>query len=90
MTEARIDRIDMLEAQERHGVIIRLIRRARVIDLPDTDYTVLFTALAAAGIPAAGSSLTGASHLILAERNPRIVDRDTVDVDLVYEEFDNV
>lgn len=89
--EVKIDRIDLLEAQERNGVTIRLVRRARVINLTNTDHTVLFSALAEAGIPAAGSTLTGvgASNLILTERNPRIVDKTTVDVDLVYEKFDN-
>jgi len=91
MTTAKIDRVDFVEAQEIHGVIVRLVRRARVIEIPDTSYTALFTALAAAGVPAADSTLAGASNLTLTERNPSIVEGDpgTVDVDLIYTKFDN-
>lgn len=85
MSDARIDRSDTLEAQEKFGAIVRLIRRVRVTGLEDTNYNVLFSALEAAGIPAAGTKLTEAPNLVLTERNPKLVDEGTVDVDLVYE-----
>lgn len=87
MPIVKIDRIDTLRATERNGVIRNLTRRARVINLTSTDYTVLWTSLAQAGIPASGSRLTGTGfeELILVERSPAIVDEATVDVDLGYE-----
>lgn len=87
MTTAKIQRTDLLTSQELDGAIIRLVTRSRVIELSDTSLEVLNSALAAAGIPAAGSSLTGYPNLILKERNTTLVDQSTVDVDLVYEPF---
>jgi len=86
---AKIQRTDLLEAQERHGAIVRLVMRSRVVDLTDTTYETLMTALDVSGIPAAGSTLTGAPNLILTERNPKLVNKGVVDVDLVYEHFMN-
>lgn len=83
--QVKIDRIITLEASERFGVINRLVRQARVINLDDTDYSVLFSALEEAGIPSPGAALSGESNLILVERNPRLIDEHTVDVNLVYE-----
>jgi hypothetical protein len=87
MATAHVDRIDTLSAQERNGVIVRLVRRARVTGLTNNDYRALFSALEAAGIPAVGSSPTGAPNLQLVDRNPTIVEGEpsSVDVDLVYE-----
>jgi hypothetical protein len=82
-----IDRIDTLSAEELNGSIVRLVRRARVSGLVNTDYQVLFTALSQGGIPAAGSTPTGATNLILKTRNATLVDGEpgVVDVDLIYE-----
>ncbi len=87
MTEhVYIDRIDQLEATERYGVVVRLVRRARVIGLDASgDYQVLMEALTEAGIPASMTPLTGAPNLVLVERNPKLNDDRTVDVDLIYE-----
>lgn len=87
--QVKIDRIITLEALEKFGVIHRLVRQARVINLEDTDYSVLFSALEEAGIPASGSALGGEPNLILVERNPKLIDETTVDVDLVYEHILN-
>lgn len=87
MPTAYVDRTDTLQASERDGVVTKVVRRARVVGLTDDDYAVLFTALSVAGVPAAGSTLTGAPNLVLVERNVQVVDgdRSTVDVELVYE-----
>lgn len=84
-----IDRIDDLSARERAGVINRLVRRARVRGVSGIDYRNLFSALQQAGIPAHGSSPSGAPNLVLVERNPTIVDDKTIDVELVYEHAAN-
>lgn len=83
MTTAHIDTEDMLEASEVDGAFTRVVRRVRVVDLEDTDYEVLQSALDAAGVPAAGDEL-GSTGLFLKERNPRLVNKGCVDVDLVY------
>lgn len=82
---AKIDRVDDLNATEEDGVVTRLLRKIRVVDLSSTDYTVLFTALNTLGI-SPQSKLPGTS-LVLRQRNPKLVDEDkaTVDVELVYE-----
>jgi len=86
---ARVERVDLLEARERHGTAVRVVLRSRVVGLTDTTYATLFTALAVSGIPSVGSLLAGAPHLTLAERNPKLVNKGTVDVDLVYEPFND-
>ena len=84
---AYIDRIDTLEAEEADGVIVRLVKRARVVGLTDTTHVALFSALAAAGIPVSGATLAGAPELVLTRRITKLVegDRTAVDVDLVYD-----
>lgn len=89
MTATRIDHVETLEATEKFGSLIRLVRLAHVVGLTDTDYQVLFSALEEAGIPAAGSALTGNANLILTERNPKVIDKSIVEVTLVYEHFHN-
>lgn len=86
MATAKIDHVSMLECSERFGIIEKLVRRARVIDLESTDYTVLMAALAAAGVPAAGARLSGAPNVVLKERVVRLVQEDKTkcDVDLTY------
>jgi hypothetical protein len=85
MVDVKIDRVDFLEAVERHGAVIRLVRVARVVGLTDTDYQTLQSALDEAGIPAAKAPLTGFPDLVLTERNPKLVEKGVVDVTLVYE-----
>jgi hypothetical protein len=87
---ASIDRIDLLSCQERFGVIIRLTRKAYIKGLTDTDHTALFAALEAAGLPASGTAL-GKDGLVLAERNPTIIEGspDQAEVILVYEHYKN-
>lgn len=82
---AHIDHEETLRAVERDGVVVRVERKARVSGLEDTDYTILFSALEEAGIPAAGAALPGAPNLVLRDRNPTVVAKGFVDVDLVYE-----
>ncbi len=88
---AKVDRVDLLEAQERDGVVIRLVTRARVTGLTDTGVAALTSALATPGIPQAEATLSGYPQLVLRDRNPQVVeeDRTIVDIDLVYEHFDN-
>lgn len=86
---ASIDSTTTLEAKEKYGTYIYLVRRMRVINLVDTDYQVLQSALTAAGVPVNGSFLVGttAANLVLTERNVKLVEEDkgSVDVDCVYE-----
>lgn len=84
---AKIQRVSLLESQEVDGAVRRLVTRTTVVGLTDTTLAVLNSALAAAGIPAPGTTLVGFPELILRERNTKLVDQDkgTVDVDLVYE-----
>ena len=93
MADVHIDHISTLSCQERFGAITRLVRRARVVGLTETDFTVLFEALEEAGVPAAGSLLETLAlppphtPLVLTERNVTLVDNDkgVCDVDLTYE-----
>jgi hypothetical protein len=87
---AYIDRIDELSCTERGGCIIALTRKARVVKLPiGTDYTNLWIALSAAGIPTVPSTLPGKGFegLVLVTRTAKLVEGDpsTVDVSLDYE-----
>ena len=87
---ATVDRISMIEATERHGVIMRMVRSAMVSGLSDTDYTAIKTALDNVGITAGSRpSGTGFSQLRLTERNPRVIDTTHVEVQLVYEHVIN-
>lgn len=87
--KAHIDHETVLEAAERHGVVTRVVRLVRVVGLTDDDHQTLFSALTAAGVPSSGASLEGASNLTLVERNPKVVNKGTVDVTLVYEHARN-
>lgn len=82
----------MLELEEVDGVVIRLVRRARVMEVTGAnDYQALNEALDEAGVPTVGGTLTGSAltNLRLRRRIPRLVAPKTVDVDLVYEHFFN-
>lgn len=89
MATVFMDRAKILECVEKHGAIVRLVKQARVTGLTAADHLALFDALAAGGIPAAQTTLsgTGALNLILTERIVRMVDEEktVADVDLVYE-----
>jgi len=91
MATAYIDHISTLEAEERYGAMVRLVRVARVVGLTDTDYQVLQSALDASGVPTKGATLTGMANLVLTSRQTTVVDEDqgVVDVTLTYEHFLN-
>ena len=54
--KAYINRTDLLEAQERHGAMQRMVLKARVVGLTNVDHTLLASALETAGIPAFGTA----------------------------------
>ncbi len=94
-TLAKIDKITLLEAQERHGALQRLVRVAEVSGITATSWELLTEALDDAGVPVYGSVLTNDSSknaydLVLVERNPSIIDKGRVKVELVYENFSNI
>ncbi len=80
-----LDRIDVAEVDEIFGVVVRMVRRARVIGVTNTDYQLLLVALQTEGVPAVNSKLAGAPNLILTQRKAKLVDDRVVDIDLVYE-----
>ena len=89
MTRAIIDRLSLLEATERHGTVRRLVRVAEVSGISTDNWDVLSKALDDA-VPQYGDHLTNtvgstAYGLVLVERNPTIIDKDRVKVELVYE-----
>ncbi len=90
-----VDQLTILEAQERHGALRRLVREALVsfsgLDIP-TDWTVLTEALDESALPQYGDHLTedlsdNAYDLELVERNVKSVEKNRVRVELVYENF---
>ena len=87
----RVDIIGEVDANERNGVVTRLVRLARVTGLSNTDPRVLTSALTACdgASPAltVGSTPTGyAANLILVERAAKLTDdKSVVDVTLTYE-----
>lgn len=83
---AHIDHVSVLEAEEEFGTLKRMVRRIRVTGLTDLDYSALFTALAAAGVPLYLSTLPEATSLVCTNRTVRLVDGDrgSVDVDCYY------
>lgn len=86
--KAKITTLKLLSARERNGVIVQMRMQAIVVDLEDTDYKMLSTALTTAGVPEAGSFLDDKfQSLILVERNPAINENDSgsATVELVYE-----
>lgn len=84
-----IDKINMLEASEQHGAVVRLVRQALVSGLTDTDYQAIRSALSEADIPEHGDTLTNFPNLVLTERNVRMIDLNKAEVDLVYEHYFN-
>lgn len=95
MPQAVIDHVDTLDMEEVNGAITSVTRLARVIGLVNTDYTILWTALEAAGVPPYHSTLPEVtvpgvnpfSGLVLTRRSARLHndDRGTVDATLKYE-----
>lgn len=86
---ARIDRIDTMKMQLRHGAIVALTRRMRVTGLTGTDWTALIQAMDQAGIPEDQSTLPEAPNLVLTEKEVSLVDESTADVDCKYEHLLN-
>lgn len=92
---AKLDKVYDLSAQEVDGVLISLRRVARVSGLTKTDFTVLFQALDNVGLSVGSqpddNNYPNANNLILAERNPRLVndDKTKVDVELIYKHFND-
>ncbi len=93
---AKIDRDDTLSMDETNGVVRKLVRNLRVVGLTNTDYTVLTSALAAAGVPAVGHFLCpgpfpNPNHPLgminLTDRKIKLISGNTVDVELLYEHF---
>jgi len=84
MPKAHIDEIKTLSMKERWGVVEEVRRLAIVTGLSGVDWSVMYQALMAAGIPDRNTFLEGASHLHLVDRNVKMVDRDTAHVELVY------
>jgi hypothetical protein len=84
-----IDRVDNLEASERHGVYRRLVRRCRVVwgegSIPPSNYDVLAAALEVC--PGPLDIPPEYLYLALTERHAKVVENEptVVDVDLVYE-----
>lgn len=88
--QVKIDSVEILNAQEKLGVVVHLEKKIHVSGLSYMDHTILWQALAQVGIPAVMSSLTAYPSLVLTERNTALVDSDKVDITLVYEHFMNV
>ena len=95
MASVTLDLISFLEADERDGMLQRLVRVAYVSGISGiTDYSVLTSALDEAGVPAYGDTLTENTanneyYMRLVERNPRLIDKDKVEIQLVYESILN-
>jgi hypothetical protein len=92
----KLDKIDLLEANERHGALRRLVRKATLsgTDLTsETDWQALTTALDEdATLPQYNDHLTedltsNAYDLVLVERNIKMIDRGYAEVELVYENW---
>lgn len=86
----RMDKIDTTSLEEVNGVIVKLERRAVITgaNTASMDYRALNEALAIAGVPVAGSRLTGTGydHLVLVRRRPKVISsRKDFFVDLDYE-----
>jgi len=85
-----IDHLTVLEAHERHGTLRRLVRVAQVSGISADNWDILSDALDASGLPQYGDHLVDqvsstAYGMVLVERNPTVIDKDRVRVELVYE-----
>jgi len=86
-----LDRISILETNERHGALKRMVREALVSGITGvTNWEILTTALANAGVPQYGDFLTetvanNAYQMRLIERNATVLDSGKVKIELVYE-----
>lgn len=95
MSIVHLDSLTTLEANERYGTLQRITRLAVVTGLVDTDWESLKTALDAVGVPDYGDRLSTSSsnpgyELICVERSPRMVDKGTCHVELLYENAFNI
>lgn len=92
--KVKLDRVDLLEANERHGALRRLIRKAHISGLEtETDWQALTVALDEdTTLPQYNDHLTediedNAYDLVLVERNIKMVDRGQAEVELIYENW---
>lgn len=87
--KAHIDKIETLDMQEKYGSIVSVTRVATVTGITGTDWSVMYDVLDAAGIPAKNSYLdtNRASHLVLQDRNVKMIDKDKAEVTLNYGVF---
>ena len=81
-----IDSLETLTMKEKWGTIVEVTRLAIVRGLSGTDYSVMYDALTAAGIPPHNSFFTDPhfSHLHLVDRDVKMTDVDTAEVTLVF------
>jgi len=86
--ELTYDKIRVLEAVERHGVIQKLVRSVRVSGMDSSDYTALTDALDTV-TDVHGDQLSETDNLVLTKRHVRAVDKTLCDVILTYEHFVN-
>ncbi len=85
-----IDYIDTLEMKEKWGVVESVVRVARVVGLTGTDYATMAQVLDNANVPSKGDILDGNHpHLIVTDRDIKMVDRDKADVTLAYGGFND-
>jgi hypothetical protein len=94
---AKIDHISMLSCEEEFGVVMSMTRIARVsgIDVSavtqeaQNGYRALNEALNDVGIPQYGEPLDDEENinLILTKRSAKVIDRDRVEIELVYSHF---
>ena len=91
MAKVHLDKIETLSMNERWGVIVAMERQATVTGLTGTTWETLYDVLDEAGVPTKGSYLDNdrGSHLIVTDRNVRMVDQDKALVDIVYGKFND-
>lgn len=89
MSVVHLDKIETLSMKEKWGVVTEVKRRAVVTGLTGVDWSVMYQALTAAGVPVRNSFLDGASHLHLVDRDVNMVSANIANVDLTYGMFND-
>ena len=86
MATVKADLLGDLTGEMHEGAWTRLTRRYQVTGLTDTDFTIIMSAAGASGIPAAGTSPTGYSNLVLSDHKITLLpDKTTAAyVDCIY------
>ncbi len=85
-----LDRIETLEMKEKWGVIVSVIRKAFVENLPiETDWSVMYGVLDAIGVPSSGEYLDDdrASHLYVTDRNVKMTEKNQAEIIITYGHF---